>query len=69
VADYKTLREAIERIALNYFGPIAPVLCEEAWAAHADIESALAHIASNLLDADEVRRFLVDARATLSSRT
>jgi hypothetical protein len=56
---------AIERVALSYLGPIAPLVCAEAWTAHSGIESVLAQIATNLIDQDEVRRFLADAHAAI----
>ena len=58
-------RSAIERIALNYFGPIASLLCDEAFVPENDMEQALAQIASNLSSPDESRRFMADARGAL----
>jgi hypothetical protein len=56
----------IEKIALNYFGPIASLLCEEAFVPDNTMEQALAQIASNLTSPDETRRFMADARAGLA---
>jgi len=55
-------RAAVEKVALNYFGPIASLLCEEAFVPDNDMEQALAQIASNLSSPEESRRFMADAR-------
>jgi len=55
-------RAAVEKVALNYFGPIAGLLCEEAFVPDHDMEQALAQIASNLSSPEESRRFIADAR-------
>ena len=55
-------RAAVEKVALNYFGPIAGLLCEEAFVPDNDMEQALAQIASNLSSPEESRRFIADAR-------
>jgi hypothetical protein len=59
-------RAVVEKMALNYFGPIAGLLCEEAFVPENDMEQALAQIASNLASPDESRRFMADARAGLA---
>ena len=58
-------RTAVEKVALNYFGPIASLLCEESFVQGNDMEQALTQIASNLASSDESRRFMVDARGAL----
>lgn len=58
-------RSAIEKVALNYFGPIASLLCDEAFIPDNDMEQALAQIASNLSSPEESQRFMADARSTL----
>ena len=60
-------RGIVEKIALNYFGPIASLLCDEAFAAAADEAQVLQQIASNLPSQDESRRFIAEARAALAS--
>lgn len=60
-------RSIVEKIALNYFGPIASLLCDEAFAAAADEAQLLRQIASNLPGQDESRRFIAEARAALAS--
>jgi hypothetical protein len=58
-------REAVEKIALNYFGPIASLLCDEAFSASSDIEQVLAQIATNLPTRDEAQRFVREASAAV----
>lgn len=62
------LRPAIEKVALNYLGPIASLLCEEAFAGTDDVEQALRHIALNLPERDEADRFINEARAALAKK-
>lgn len=62
-----TQREIVESVALNYFGPIAPLLCDEAFSSSSDIEQVLAQIASNMSTADESARFITEAHAALAS--
>ncbi|HBK46693.1 MAG TPA: hypothetical protein DDZ67_09725, partial [Xanthomonadaceae bacterium] len=59
-------REVIEKISLNYFGPIASLLCEEAFEASSDIGQILEQIAANLPTPAETQRFLKEARAALA---
>ena len=62
-----TQREIVEGVALNYFGPIAPLLCDEAFSSSSDIEQVLAQIASNMSTADESARFIAEAQAAIAS--
>lgn len=59
-------RSAVEKIALNYFGPIASLLCDEAFIADNDMEQALVQIASNLPAHSESQRFIAEARRALA---
>ena len=61
-------RATIERIALNYLGPIAALLCDEALSVPGSIERALVQIASNLPARDQEDQFLAEARAALGLR-
>lgn len=58
-------RATIERIALNYLGPIAALLCDEALGVPGSIDRALVQIAANLPARDQEDRFLAEARAAL----
>jgi len=60
-------REIIERIALGYLGPIAGLLCEEAFSSAKGIDQALRQIASNLSEPGEGDRFLAEAVAAIRS--
>jgi hypothetical protein len=61
-------RATIERIALNYLGPIAALLCDEALGVPGSIDRALVQIASNLPARDQEDQFLAEARAALGLR-
>ncbi|MGN6739046.1 hypothetical protein [Dyella sp.] len=61
-------RATIERIALNYLGPIAGLLCDEALGVPGSIDRALVQIASNLPARDQEDQFLAEARAALGLR-
>jgi hypothetical protein len=61
-------REVVEKIALNYFGPIASLLCDEAFVDGNDIGQALVQIASNLSSHNESRRFIDDANAAIAKQ-
>lgn len=61
-------RATIERIALNYLGPIATLLCDEALGVPGSIDRALVQIASNLPARDQEDQFLAEARAALGLR-
>jgi hypothetical protein len=58
----------VEKIALSYLGPIAALLCDEAFAASNEMEQVLRQLASNLATAEESGRFLAEARAALAGR-
>jgi len=57
----------IERVALNYLGPIAGIICEEAFEASSDVEEILELIARNLISGDEILRFKKEVRAALAA--
>ncbi|MFC3651967.1 hypothetical protein ACFONN_10475 [Dyella humi] len=59
-------REIVEKLALDYFGPIATLLCDEAFSGSGDIEQVLAQLASNMPTHEESERFMAEARATLA---
>ncbi len=59
-------RQAVEKIALDYFGPIASLLCDEAFVADNTIDEALVQIASNLSTQGESQRFMAAARGALA---
>jgi len=61
-------RATIERIALNYLGPIAALLCDEALGVPGSIDRALVQIASNLPARDQEDQFLAETRAALGLR-
>lgn len=63
VADNQ--RETIEKVTLDYLGPIASVLCDEAFEGGGNLERVLVQIASNLPNRDEEDRFLVEVRKAL----
>lgn len=58
-------RETIERIALNYLGPIAGMLCDEAFDGGGNLERVLVQIAANLPNREEEDRFLTEVRKAL----
>ncbi|MCC5064056.1 hypothetical protein [Xanthomonas campestris] len=60
------VRQALERVALNYLGPIAGMLCDEAWDASSDIEQVLSQLAANLATPQEAQKFMTDARVALA---
>ncbi|MGH8079080.1 MAG: hypothetical protein ACREP7_00805 [Lysobacter sp.] len=60
-------REAIEQVALNYLGPIAVMLCDEAFEGFSTPQQVVAHLASHLNSQDEARRFAEDARQALDA--
>lgn len=61
-------REQVEQLALNHFGPIAGLLCDEAFASAGDIRQVLAQLAANLPTRQEADRFLDEAATTLGLR-
>ncbi|MEB1746614.1 hypothetical protein VDR17_13970, partial [Xanthomonas campestris pv. campestris] len=52
--------------ATNYLGPIAGMLCDEAWDASSDIEQVLSQLAANLATPQEAQKFMTDARVALA---
>ncbi|PPV05000.1 hypothetical protein XBLMG947_3826 [Xanthomonas bromi] len=60
------VRDALEKVALNYLGPIAGMLCDEAWDASSDIEQVLSQIGANLATPQETQKFMADARVALA---
>ncbi|GLQ94959.1 hypothetical protein [Dyella acidisoli] len=66
--DPATYRDAIEKVALSYLGPIAGLLCDEAFSSSKDLEQILQQIGSNLSTPEEFRRFLAEARAVLAGK-
>ncbi|QJD67851.1 hypothetical protein HG421_09100 [Xanthomonas campestris pv. badrii] len=60
------VRDALEKVALNYLGPIAGMLCDEAWAASSDIEQVLSQLGANLATPQETQKFMADARVALA---
>ncbi|MEA9570486.1 hypothetical protein [Xanthomonas campestris] len=60
------VRQALERVALNYLGPIAGMLCDEAWDASSNIEQVLSQLAANLATPQETQKFMADARVALA---
>ncbi|SOO13105.1 conserved exported hypothetical protein [Xanthomonas citri pv. fuscans] len=61
-----SVRDAVEAVALNYLGPIAGMLCDEAWDASSDIEQVLSQLAANLATPQEAQKFMADARVALA---
>ena len=59
--------QIIERVALNYLGPIAGIICEEAFEASSDVEEILELIGKNLISGDEILRFKKEVRAALAA--
>ncbi|MEA9557365.1 hypothetical protein VC273_16020 [Xanthomonas nasturtii] len=60
------VRDALEKVALNYLGPIAGMLCDEAWDASSDIEQVLSQLGANLATPQEAQKFMADARTALA---
>ncbi|MEQ8036326.1 hypothetical protein [Xanthomonas sp. WHRI 6106] len=60
------VRDALEKVALNYLGPIAGMLCDEAWEASSDIEQVLSQLGANLATPQEAQKFMADARVALA---
>lgn len=58
-------REMVESIALEYFGPIAGLLCEEAFGVPGSVDRALVQIAANLPVRDQENTFLAEVRGAL----
>ncbi|MEA5125597.1 hypothetical protein [Xanthomonas floridensis] len=60
------VRDALEKVALNYLGPIAGMLCDEAWEASSDVEQVLSQLGANLATPQEAQKFMADARTALA---
>ncbi|NIK33021.1 hypothetical protein FHY15_002151 [Xanthomonas arboricola] len=60
------VRDALEKVALNYLGPIAGMLCDEAWDASSDIEQVLNQLGAHLSTPQETQKFMADARVALA---
>ncbi|MBB4131677.1 hypothetical protein [Xanthomonas sp. 3075] len=60
------VREALEKVALNYLGPIAGMLCDEAWEASSDIEQVINQLGANLSTPQETQKFMAEARLALA---
>ncbi|MCS3744516.1 hypothetical protein FHY18_000046 [Xanthomonas arboricola] len=65
-APDEAVRQALEKVALNYLGPIAGMLCDEAWEASSDVEQVLSQLGANLATPQEAQKFMADARAALT---
>ncbi|MCS3810759.1 hypothetical protein [Xanthomonas sp. 4461] len=65
-APDERVRDALEKVALNYLGPIAGMLCDEAWEASSDIEQVLSQLGANLSTPQEAQKFMADARVALA---
>lgn len=62
------VRQALEQIALNYLGPIAGMLCQEAFeAAGGDPQRAISQLAGQLYSQQEAQRFSEEARKALAA--
>lgn len=62
------IRQAIEQIALNYLGPIASMLVDEAFAgAGGDPQKAISQLAGQLYSQQESQRFIDEARKALAA--
>ncbi|MCL1559852.1 hypothetical protein [Xanthomonas nasturtii] len=65
-APDEAVRQTLEKVALNYLGPIAGMLCDEAWGASSDIEQVLSQLGANLATPQEAQKFMADARVALA---
>jgi hypothetical protein len=63
--DPAARRKVVEHVALTYLGPIATLLCDEAFSNSEDMERVLQDIASNLSTPEEGTRFMEEARSKL----
>jgi len=62
------VRQALEQVALNYLGPIAGLLCQEAFdAVGGDPQRAIAQLAGQLYSQQEAQRFSEEARKALAA--
>lgn len=58
-------RQSIQDIALLYLGPIAGILCDEAFENGNSLQQGLVQLASNLATKEESQRFMADIRKAL----
>lgn len=58
-------RNVVEHVALTYLGPIASLLCDEAFSDSDDLEQVLQNLSANLSTPDEARRFVAEVRSKL----
>ncbi|HEX7817064.1 hypothetical protein [Dyella sp.] len=58
-------RRVIQEAALHYLGPIASIICDEAFESAVDIDGVIDIVAGNLGSADEGLRFRREVRAAL----
>lgn len=63
----KRVRETIEQVALNYLGPIAGMLCQEAFETRHDPKQVVSHLATYLNSPQESRRFTDEAYKALGA--
>lgn len=68
VMDAAARREAVEKVALSHLGPIAGLLCDEAFSSSNDMDQILEQIGSNLSTPEEFQRFMAEARAALTGQ-
>ncbi|BAV97637.1 hypothetical protein [Lysobacter enzymogenes] len=62
------VRQTLEQIALSYLGPIAGMLCQEAFdAAGGDPQRAIVQLAGQLYSQQEAQRFSEEARKALAA--
>ena len=66
ITDAAARREIVEKVTLTYLGPIASLICDEAFAASDDLDKVLQQIGSNLATPEESRRFMQEVRAALA---
>ncbi|MBE1162542.1 hypothetical protein [Dyella acidiphila] len=67
-ADPLAQRKVIEKVALGFLGPIAALICDEAFSSASDLEEVLQEIGKNLATPDEFKQFLAEARAALAAK-
>ncbi len=58
-------RQIIQDIALLYLGPIAGILCDEAFENGSSLQQGIVQLASNLATKEEGQRFLADIRKAI----
>lgn len=63
----KRLRHVVEQVALSYLGPIAAMLCDEAFATLNNPQQVVAQLATFLNSPQEARRFIDEAHKALNA--